>query len=252
MPERTAGALPERVVAIFGPTGVGKTAVALELADRLRERGENPLAVSADALQVYEGLGLLTGAATTDERRRLDHRLIGFVPVTQPFSVGDYMPLAHAEIDSALAGGRRPIVVGGTGLYLRAALADLSLVKAPDNAPDSELWSSTTRRPTLVVGLVMDRPALYARIDARVDRIVEAGAEQEVRSAEAAGASRTARKALGYAQLLAGDVEDMKRRTRNYAKRQLTWMRKMPDVMVIDVTECRPASTAAEIERALA
>src|SRR5207248_8679535 len=113
------------VVGLFGPNAVGKTAVAIALADLLRERGEDPVAISADAMQVYEGLGALTGAATDEERRRLEHRLIGFVPVSQPFSVGEYMPLAHAEIDAALAAGRRPIVVGGAGLYLRAALTEL-------------------------------------------------------------------------------------------------------------------------------
>ena len=114
------------VLALFGPTGVGKTAVALALADLLRERGEDPVAIGADALQVYEGLGVLTGAATA-ESGALEHRLVGIVPVTQKFDLGQYMPLAHAEIDAALAAGRRPIVVGGTGLYLRGALADLSL-----------------------------------------------------------------------------------------------------------------------------
>ena len=120
-----------QVVAIFGPTGVGKTGVAMSLAEILRERGEDPVAISCDALQVYEGLGTLTGAASASERERLEHRLLGFVPVSRPFSVGDYMPLAHGEIDRALNAGRRPIVVGGTGLYLRAALAELSLRKVP-------------------------------------------------------------------------------------------------------------------------
>src|SRR3954463_2544232 len=121
-----------RVVAIFGPTAVGKTAVAIELAELLRERGEDPIAVSADSMQVYAGLGTLTGAATAEEQAELEHRLIGFVPVTERFSVGEYMPLAHAEIDAALAAGRRPIVVGGTGLYLRAALTELDLRPPPD------------------------------------------------------------------------------------------------------------------------
>ena len=161
------------------------------------------MAISADALQVYRGLGALTGAAGPSEQRRLEHRLLGFVPVTEPFSVGDYMPLAHAEIDAALAAGRLPIVVGGTGLYLRAALADLSLVKARPG-DESELWSTDTRHPTLLVGLTMDREALYERIDARVDAIVAAGAAEEVRRARAAGASRTARKALGFDELLDG------------------------------------------------
>ena len=244
--------LPEpAVVAIFGPTGIGKTAVAIELADLLRAVGEDPVAVSADALQVYKGLERLTGAADPSERARLEHRLIGFVPVTEPFSVGDYMRLAHAEIDTALQNGRRPIVVGGTGLYLRAALADLSLRKAePGQA--SELWSSEVRQPTLLCGLVMERQALYARVDERVDAIVAAGAVEEARAAERAGASRTARAALGFEQLLAGDVPELKRRTRNYARRQLSWMRKMAGVRTIDVTSRAPADVAREIAGMLA
>ena len=119
------------VIALFGPTGIGKTQVAIALADRLREVGERPVAVSADALQVDQGLETLTGAATSAERARLEHRLIAFLPVQQTFSAGQYAELAHAEIDQALAAGQRPIVVGGTGLYLRAALAELSLKPAP-------------------------------------------------------------------------------------------------------------------------
>src|SRR5689334_16403997 len=111
-----------RVVAIFGPTAVGKTAVAIALAELLRERGEDPVAISADSMQVYDGLALLSGAASAAEQAQLEHRLIGYVPITRTYSVGEYMPRAHAEIDAALDTGRRPIVVGGTGLYLRAAL----------------------------------------------------------------------------------------------------------------------------------
>ncbi len=238
--------MPTSVAAIFGPTGVGKTAVALALSDRLRDRGEDPVAISADALQVYRGLETLTGVATAEGQARLEHRLLSFVPVTEEFSVGSYMPLAHAEIDAALAAGRRPIVVGGTGLYLRAALAELSMRKAGPGET-SELWSNATRHPTLLCGLVMDRPALYAAIEARVDAIVAAGAEAEVRAAEAAGPSRTARKALGFDELLSGDVAGMKKRSRNLARRQLTWMRKMTGLETIDVTARDAADVAAEI-----
>ena len=239
------------VVAIFGPTGVGKTAVAIALAELLRKRGEDPVAISCDALQVYEGLATLTGAATAAEQRQLEHRLIGFVPITQPFSVGDYMPLAHAEIDAALEAGRTPIVVGGTGLYLRAALAELSLVKAPPEAADSELWSPQTRHPTAVFGLDMERAKLYERIDLRTEAIVAAGAREEVLQAEQAGPSRTARKALGFDEVLAGDVDLMKKRSRNYARRQLSWMRKMPDVHKIDRSNEDTLSAALEIEGVL-
>src|SRR5947209_5148112 len=89
--------IPMKVIALFGPTGVGKTAVAISLAERLRARGEDPVAVSADALQVYEGLEVLTGAASPAERARLEHRLLSFLPVDAAFSVGQYAQLAHAE-----------------------------------------------------------------------------------------------------------------------------------------------------------
>lgn len=235
-----------QVIALFGPTGVGKTAVALALAELLRARGENPVAVSADALQVYTGLETLTGVASPSERARLEHRLVSFVPVTETFSAGAYAKRAHTEIDGLLAAGRRVIVVGGTGLYLRAALSDLDFKPAPANGP-SQLWSEEMRHPTLLLGLTMERKALYARIDARVDAIVAAGAREEVLAADAAGASRTARKALGFEELLNGDVEAMKRHTRNYARRQLTWMRKMAGVRTIDVTDRDPDEVAREI-----
>jgi tRNA dimethylallyltransferase len=239
------------VVAIFGPTGVGKTGVAIELAKKLRERGENPVAISCDALQVYEGLSVLTGVATAAEEEELEHRLVGFVPITEAFNVGNYMPLAHAEIDAALEAGRQPIVVGGTGLYLRAALAELSLVKAPPEAEDSELWSPETRHPTTIFGLDMDREQLYARIDARTEAIVAAGARDEVVQAEEAGPSRTARKALGFDEVLAGDLELMQKRSRNYARRQLTWMRKIPNLHWIDRTDRTDDAVGTEIANQL-
>jgi tRNA dimethylallyltransferase len=239
------------VVAIFGPTGVGKTGVAIALAEKLRERGEDPIAISCDALQVYEGLSVLTGVATDAEQEKLEHRLVGFVPITEAFNVGDYMPLAHAEVDAALAAGRRPIVVGGTGLYLRAALGELSLVKVPPESEDSELWSPETRHPTTIFGLDMDREHLYARIDARTEAIIAGGARGEVLRAEKAGPSRTARKALGFDEVLAGEVERMQQRSRNYARRQLTWMRKIPNLRRIDRTGRDDIDVATEIADAL-
>jgi tRNA dimethylallyltransferase len=297
-------ARPE-VIALFGPTGVGKTSVAIALAARLGALGERAVAVAADALQVYHGLEVLTGAASARERAELEHRLLSFLPVDAQFSAGQYAELAHAEIDDLLAQGARPIVVGGTGLYLRAALTELSLrppapagvrerwlaeleqrgpaalhavlaERAPwaareldpgdrqrivralelldagelEPPPDeSELWTEAVRRPTLLVGLVREREQLYARIDERVDAMLAAGVEAEVRRASAAGASATARKALGFEELLAGDVEAMKRRTRNYARRQLTWMRKLAGVNVLELTELTAAEAAERILR---
>jgi tRNA dimethylallyltransferase len=126
----------------------------------------------------------------------------------------------------------------------------LELLDAGELEPpgsESELWSEEVRRPTLLVGLVMDREQLYDRIEERIDQMIAAGAADEVRRANAAGASVTARKALGFDELLVGDVASMKRRTRNYARRQLTWMRKLSGVNVIDVSGRTPEDVAAEI-----
>src|SRR3954452_13050566 len=139
---------PTDVIALFGPTGVGKTGVAIALADLLCVRKERPIAVSADALQVYRGLEALTGAATHEEQTRLEHRLLSFLPLDREFSVGEFMPLAHAEIDAALAAGRRPIVVGGTGLYLRAALTELSLKPPPPRELRARIEREVAERGT--------------------------------------------------------------------------------------------------------
>jgi tRNA dimethylallyltransferase len=157
------------------------------------------------------------------------------------------MPLAHAEVDAALGIGRRPIVVGGTGLYLRAALGELSLVKAPPESEDSELWSPETRHPTAIFGLCMERERLYQRIDARTEAIFAGGARAEVERAEALGTSRTARVALGFDEVLSGDLAKMQQRSRNYARRQLTWMRKIPNLRWIDRDDQNDAEVAAAI-----
>ncbi len=291
------------VLAIFGPTAAGKTAVAVAVAERLRDRGEDPVAISCDAIQVYRGLEALSGAPTDVERARLEHRLVGIADVTEEFSAGRFAELAHAEIDSLLDAGQRPIVVGGTGLYLRAALADLDLrpplpseiraeveselaahgpgalhatldpsVAATVHPNDSKriarlaglgrlgidppagsdaLWTERTRRPSTLVGLVLDRAELAARIDARAEAIARSGAREEVRAAVVAGASRTARAALGFDALLEGDIDAMKRSHRAYARRQLTWMRKMRGVELIDRTHTGDDEVAAEIISAL-
>src|SRR3954449_9877812 len=134
------------VLAIFGPTGVGKTALAFALADRLRARGERPVAVSADALQVYRGLETLTGVPPAAEQARLEHRLVSILPVDARFSAGEYAQLAHAEIDGLIHVGARPIVVGGTGLYVRAALADLGLRPPPPGELRARLEAELEQR----------------------------------------------------------------------------------------------------------
>jgi tRNA dimethylallyltransferase len=194
-------------------------------------------------------------------------------------------------------------VVGGTGLYLRAALTELNLRPPPDpeiraaiqkrideegpeplraeileRAPgariavgdrnrivrylelveagvdpdpgDAQLWAEDTRHPSVLVGLVMDRGELDKRINRRMTTIAETAID-EVRAADAAGASPTARKAHGFEDLLRGDVDGMTLKARQLARRQLTWMRKLPGVHAIDVTGKEPRAVAAEVARLL-
>ncbi|MBI4898781.1 MAG: tRNA (adenosine(37)-N6)-dimethylallyltransferase MiaA [Actinobacteria bacterium] len=298
--------MAEPVIAIFGPTGIGKTSVAIELAGLLRNRGEDPIAISVDSMQVYRELPIITGAPTALEQTRLEHRLVGSISVADSYDVATHAAACHVEIDGALSEGRRPLVVGGTGLYLRAALTDLDFVPPPDPSvrerlmtelaqdgleqlyarladeePDvaatinsgdarrvvraleaieqgrstadrerNRLWTGDVRRPTRLFALVVDREILYERIEARVDEMIELGAIYEVESA-AQIAGRTAAQALGFDELLAGDIESLKMNTRRYAKRQLTWLRKLAGAELVDVTDLSAAETAARILAAL-
>lgn len=315
-------------VAIFGPTAVGKTGVAIALAEALRERGEDPVAINCDAMQVYRGLELVSAAPDEGELGRLEHRLLGFVDVTEEFSAGRFAPLAHTEIDAALAAGRRPLVVGGTGLYLRAALAELELrppvptavreqverelterglealhaelepalrtavhsndrkriarylelqragIEPPRGS--EQLWTAKLRHPTLLAGLVTEREALQERIETRLEAMLAAGAAEQARRAlagraaaeqacrtpvdratgetvvggrvaDAAGISRTAAQMIGLEALAAGDVERALIEHRQYARRQLTWMRKMAGGEPIDRTGRTDTEVAAEL-----
>jgi tRNA dimethylallyltransferase len=293
------------LIAIFGPTGVGKTEIAVELAARLRERSEDPVAVSADAIAVYDGLDVLAAKPATAE---LEHRLVSCVPIDEEFSVGRFAALAHAEIDELLAQGRTPIVVGGTGLYVRAALTELDLRPPPDRDlreglerelaqigpaemhgrlspgtaatvhpndrkrivralelemtgtpphPASEqLWSEELRRPAALFGIVMDRDALALRIESRVGEMLAGGAVEEVERALERGASRTARKALGFEEIaahLAGEAsleevrERIERDHRAYVRRQLTWMRKLSGIESVDRTDLSAREVAQRI-----
>lgn len=288
-----------KLVAIFGPTGIGKTAVAIELARLLRARGEDPVAIGCDAMQIYRGLELISAAPTADERAELEHRLVGVVEPSAEFSAGRFAALAQAEIDGLRAEGRRPIVVGGTGLYLRAALSELELrppvpaeIRAEVEAellqrgaaalhaalPESrrqrvhpndrkkivrytellragleppegseQLWTSSLRVPTVLAGLTMDREQLVARIDARIDAMIAAGVVEEARRARQRGLSVTAAKMIGLDAFAEGDIERARLEHRRYARRQLTWMRKMRGVEIYDCSGREPKQIAADI-----
>ncbi|MBN1918683.1 MAG: tRNA (adenosine(37)-N6)-dimethylallyltransferase MiaA [Verrucomicrobia bacterium] len=283
-------------VYLVGPTGVGKTATALALAERL------PIEiVSADSMQVYRELDILSAKPTADDRARVPHHLIDILDVTEPFSAAEFRRLAEAAIVSIERRGKRALVVGGTGLYIRA-LAD-GLFDGPDASRDVrqrlldeaeakgtdhlharltevdpaaagkiarhdlrrivralEVYETTGRpisaqqtewaepKACLMLGLRLPRATLYARINARVDAMFEAGAVEEVERLVAAGIQQgsTAMQAIGVREITAylrGDttLDEAKRRiktqTRRYAKRQLTWFRKDPRIVWYDVAD---------------
>jgi tRNA dimethylallyltransferase len=229
------------VIAIFGPTASGKSAVAETIARRV-----GAVLISADSAQLYRGLPILTNQSPA--------ALVGIWGLDHQASVGEYQELAHEAIDAALAVGRTPVVVGGTGLYFRAALAELDVPPAPDQGArerwervyDSEgaaaahallatkdpdaaasvhpndrrrvvralelseaghslrgdrLWTADTRVPTVVVGLDVPSAELAARIEARTRAMFEAGVEEEVRRALAHPLSATARKIMGLREV---------------------------------------------------
>ena len=163
-------------------------------------------------------------------------------------------PALHAELDPDLAQTVEP-----SDRKRIARLTELARAGI-DAAPDSErLWTAELRHPTVLVGLTMDRDRLVQRIDSRVEAMVDAGAADEVRMAAEAGPSRTARAALGFEQLLEdvdaspspGTIESIKAAHRSYARRQLTWMRRMEGVTLVDRTGREDGEVADQVVRLL-
>jgi tRNA dimethylallyltransferase len=305
------------VLALLGPTGVGKTAVALELARSLGTR-----IISCDSMQVYQGFPVLTNQPSAEESRACRHELVGCVDPGETFSAAEYAARARPLIEEDLGSVDRALVVGGTGLYMRAALAPLAVAPAADldlrgrlearaatEGPGAlhaelgrldpeaarsidvrnvrrviraleavhttgqawsgrdDLWSPAYCHPTLVVGLVLERTELFGRIDARAVRIATEGAVEEVRRfREEAGMEKTRpggpgiRSAIGYPEIcryldgeqtLQETIDQIAAATRRYARRQITWLRKLRDAVIIDVCERDPSEIAHKIEALL-
>ncbi len=276
------------ITLIAGPTASGKSALALELAER--HGGE---VINADSMQVYRDLRIITARPTPDEERRVPHRLYGQVDAAENYSVGRWCADAAAAIAAVREAGRPSIVIGGTGLYFNALTRGLAAVPpiptairdevrarldrdgapalhaelaARDPASAARLrpgdrsrvsralevvlatgrslvdWHGNNKPATLdlarvaKVFLMPPRDELLARIDARFDAMMAAGALEEVRALAARGLapSLPAMKAHGVPWLirhlngeiaLADAVEGGKRDTRQYTKRQATWFR---------------------------
>lgn len=274
------------VVALVGPTAVGKTELSFELADRLGAE-----IVSVDSMQVYVGMDIGTAKVSVDDRQRVPHHLIDIRPPEEDLTVAEFQSLARDAIDDISTRGKVPLLVGGSGLYLRAVVDELEF---PTRSPDvrerleadaeamgpealhqrlsdldpkaaSRIEPGNTRRTIRalevieltgrpfsendswdryesiydlrIAGLALDRAALFARIEARVDRMLAEGLVEEV-AALGPSLGRTARQALGYRQVLGSPPEslrdDIVRATKRFARRQESWFKSDPRVTWFD------------------
>ena len=282
----------ERLVVLIGPTAVGKTALSLALARRLDAE-----IISGDSMLFYRGFDIGTAKPMKEELSAVPHHFIDILAPEASFNVMDFQRLAREEIGRIAARGKLPLVVGGTGLYIKSLLEGYvfnetsgdrayrekierlaqekgkafvhGLLQEADPEAAARLHVNDFRRvvralevaslgnehiseqreaaggelayDAYVIGLRRERQALYARIEERVDAMLEAGLAEEVRSLLAEGVPRDcpAMKGIGYREMLAylaGSMDlplaaaEIKKATRHFAKRQLTWFRKMPYV----------------------
>ena len=297
---RSLGEVPtalQPLVVLVGPTAIGKSRIAIEVAQALGTE-----ILTADSTQVYRGMNIGTDTPSEEDRQRVPHRLIDLVEPDAPFNAGEFRRLALREIVRLYEKGLLPVVVGGTGLYVRALLHGLWAEPPSDRTLRRELEEEaqarggesmyqdlgrvdpvTARRlhprdtvkvlralevyrqtgvplskahdehrqraasfRALVLGLTMERAVLYQRIDQRVEAELAKGLVDETRTLLAKGYSRdlVSMKSLGYRQVagyLEGEysfdeaVRRLKRDTRHFAKRQMTWFRKEPGLTWVEV-----------------
>ena len=296
------------IIVIVGPTAVGKTAVSVEVAEHLATE-----IVSADALQMYRFMDIGTGKPSAQDRARVPHHMVDILDPDERFSAADFAARARAIIDVLHARGMVPLVVGGSGLYVRGIMEGFFLGNGADWVLRKELEEEAAIRgvehlhrelakadpeaaarihphdlrrivralevlrrsrqpisalqqahsaaarcyPAAGIGLDRERLELYRRIEERVDAMMAAGWLEEVRALKARGyaADLVAMQAIGYRQLFAhlegrsslqDAVQEIKRETRRYAKRQLTWFRHMAGVRWINLSAFRAPAEAVK------
>lgn len=285
------------LIIVAGPTASGKSAAAVELALRM-----NGAVISADSMQVYRGMDIGTAKVTKEETRGVPHYLIDCIDPSEEWNVVRFQKCARDAAAGIAAGGKLPILCGGTGFYIQALLYDIDFTKMEENRPLRERYAALAaekgpealhailaeqdpasaaaihprnvkrviralefleesggsiaahnkeqrERPAFYNAvffvLSMDRSKLYARIDRRVDLMMERGLVEEVARLREQGIPRdsTAMQGIGYKQIysyLEGDydldeaVRLVKRDTRRFAKRQLTWFHRERDVIWLD------------------
>ena len=281
-----------RVVALFGPTGVGKTALSLKLAEK-----NNAEIISVDSMQVYRYMDIGTAKILPNEQNGIVHHLIDVVNPDEPFTAGDFKRFSENKIIDIAKRGKTPFLVGGTGFYFSTLINGIvDIPKIDDNLRERlrkllskrgkqwifrmlelvdydlslrlnendsqrvlrglEVFFGTNRKLSdfyndkrnnldnisyLKIALNISRDELYDRINQRVDSMVQSGLENEVRKLLDMGYTRDdwGMKGIGYVEFIdyfegkcsfCEAVDKIKQNSRHYAKRQLTWFRKMSDV----------------------
>lgn len=297
-----------KIVALAGPTAVGKTEFAIKLAEELD--GE---IISCDSMQLYKYMDIGSAKPTPEEMRRARHHLVDIIDPREDFSVAQYQKLAKDAISDILSRGRLPIISGGTGLYLNSLLYDMDFSSSPGDFtyrrelealaeekgsgylhsmlaeqderaaslihPNntkkiiralerlkkgeesvrqfSDIRTETSDYDVILIGLTRNRDQLYDRINKRVDVLVEQRLFQEVQKLAALGltADNISMKGIGYKEIFAyldgrytmeDAIDKIKKNTRHYAKKQLTWFRRYGKMEWCNISDFDSDEDAAE------
>lgn len=276
------------ILAIIGPTAVGKTKLSIELAKKY-----NAIIINCDAMQVYQGIDIGTAKVTSEEKEGITHELLDFVPVTQNYTVYDYQKDARKLLEKYQ--GRNIIFVGGTGLYLKSTLYDYrfyeeTTTNSYDNLTNEELYNlalakdkNMTIHPNnrkrlvrflnkeiqeyvepkplynfKIIGLTTSRDILYDKINKRVDVMFQSGLLTEVKSFYDQGIrSKALETGIGYKELYQyfdnkitlEEAKDLiKKNSRHYAKRQYTFFNHQLDVKWFNTNYEDFSKTIKEVE----
>ena len=229
------------VIVILGPTAVGKSALAVSLAQKL-----NGEIISADATQVYKGLNIGAAKVTKEEMGGIKHHLIDILDFTEKFNAFMFVNLAQKLIDDIISRGKTPIIVGGTNLYISALIKNYAFEKSDKG---EEIYENKYPLKYHLFALNFDdRQKLYQRINLRVEKMLNTGLVQEVKALKQQGLNLNlqAGKGIGYREILlwldgvmsyTEAVDKICQHSRNFAKRQLTWLRSMENLVWLDALD---------------